>query len=147
MSERWFSPLLGWPGWAGTLGSREGGGGGTVPPVARVGAMCPTRCKVCWPVRCGDCWRGGCTASEGLCSFMLESTSFWFQVRYTSCCRDTLSYTFGMLDFCIPLPISLDSKDRQVLADLLPSFLMFGRNFVVCRVKFQQTAALSLLLR
>jgi len=49
--------------------------------------------------------------------------------------------------FCTPLPISVDLQDRQVLADLLPAFLMLGRNFVVCRVKFQKTAALSLLLR
>ena len=46
---------------------------------------------------------------------------------------------FGMPDFYAPLPISLDSKDHQVLADLLPAFLMFGRNFVICGVKFQQT--------
>ena len=49
--------------------------------------------------------------------------------------------------FCTPLPISVDLKDRQVFTDLLPAFLMLGRNFIVCRVKFQKTAALSLLLR
>ena len=60
--------------------------------------------------------------------------------------RDPVVHFWGA-GFCTSLPISLDLKDCQVLADLLPAFLVFGRNFVVYRVKFQQTAALSLLLR
>jgi len=80
------------------------GGAWAMPLVARGGALCPTRCNVCWPVRCSGCWRGSCTASEGLCSFLLEFTLFWSQVGYANYCRGTLLYTFGVLDFAPHFP-------------------------------------------